>query len=206
MGIQVSTEELMNTMPLRETVAGEALSMLCGSNTTLQLGAIGIRSPFASVRVLLSSKTEFRFSIQMASTGPSSTIQMCSPVRETKCLFTWLRKWGGMKTLCCHPQAKMSYISEYEFSADKRVQNVFLANQQSWAISLQEKQQLSHLFCGILNMNKEIRFSSLSSQLENIQKQKHKRQIASETSKRLTLSDVQAISHDKAAVWMWFTL
>lgn len=72
----------MNTMPLRETVAGEALSMLCGSKTTLQLGAMGIRSPFASVSVLLSSKTEFRFSIQMASTGPSRTIQMCSPGRE----------------------------------------------------------------------------------------------------------------------------
>lgn len=72
----------MNTMPFRETVAGEALSMLCGSKTTLQLGAIGIRSPFASVRVLLSSKTEFKFSIQMASTGPSSTIQMFSPEKE----------------------------------------------------------------------------------------------------------------------------
>lgn len=69
----------MNTMPLRETVAGEALSMLCGSKTTLQFGAMGIRSPFASVRVLLSSKTELRFSIQMASTGPSRTIQMFSP-------------------------------------------------------------------------------------------------------------------------------
>lgn len=69
----------MNTMPLRETVAGEALSMLCGSKTTLQLGAIGMRSPLASVRVLLSSRTELRFSIQMASTGPSRTIQMFSP-------------------------------------------------------------------------------------------------------------------------------
>jgi len=84
-GLQLSTEELMNTMPLRDTVAGEALSMLCGSKTTLQLGAIGMRSPFASVRVLLSSKTEFRFSIQMASTGPSRTIQMCSPERKNTC-------------------------------------------------------------------------------------------------------------------------
>lgn len=69
----------MNTMPLRDTVAGEALSMLCGSKTTLQLGAMGMRSPLASVRVLLSSRTEFRFSIQMASTGPSRTIQTFSP-------------------------------------------------------------------------------------------------------------------------------
>lgn len=82
MGLQLSTEELMNTMPLRETVAGDALSILCGSKTTLQLGDIGIRSPLASVSVLLSSNTEFRFSIQMASTGPSKTIQMCSPEEE----------------------------------------------------------------------------------------------------------------------------
>lgn len=80
----------MNTMPLRETVAGEALSMLCGSKTTLQFGAMGIRSPFASVRVLLSSKTEFRFSIQMASTGPSRTIQMFSPERKKTMYFVCL--------------------------------------------------------------------------------------------------------------------
>ena len=29
------TDELMYTIPLRDTVAGEALSMLCGSKTTL---------------------------------------------------------------------------------------------------------------------------------------------------------------------------
>ena len=45
----------------------------------LQLTAIGILSPLASVSVLLSSSTEFKFSIQMASTGPSNTSQMCSP-------------------------------------------------------------------------------------------------------------------------------
>lgn len=96
----------MNTMPLRETVAGEALSMLCGSNTTLQLGAIGIRSPFASVRVLLSSKTEFRFSIQMASTGPSSTIQMCSPVREKKVFVYMITKMRWYEDLVLSPSSK----------------------------------------------------------------------------------------------------
>ena len=73
------TDELMYTIPLRETVAGEALSMLCGSNTTLHWGDMGMRSPLASVSVLLSSSTLFRFSIHMASTGPSRTIQICSP-------------------------------------------------------------------------------------------------------------------------------
>lgn len=97
-GLQLSTEELMNTMPLRDTVAGEALSMLCGSNTTLQLGAMGIRSPFAKVRVLLSSKTELRFSIQIASTGPSRTIHMCSPEKFHigKCLFDCFREKDQM--------------------------------------------------------------------------------------------------------------
>lgn len=57
--------------------------MLWGSKMILQLGAMGIRSPLARVRVLLSSSTEFKFSIQIASTGPSSTNQMCSPIRDT---------------------------------------------------------------------------------------------------------------------------
>lgn len=57
MGCQSNTEEDMNTIPFLDTVAGEALSMLWGSNTTLQLGAMGILSPFASVSVLLSSST-----------------------------------------------------------------------------------------------------------------------------------------------------
>ena len=80
-GSQSMTELLMYTIPFLDTVAGEALSMLCGSKTTLQFGAMGIRSPLARVKVLLSSSTLLRFSIQMASTGPSRTIQMCSPCK-----------------------------------------------------------------------------------------------------------------------------
>jgi len=37
---------------------------------------MGILSPLASVRILLSSNTVLRFSIQIASTGPSQTIQV----------------------------------------------------------------------------------------------------------------------------------
>lgn len=83
-GFQSNTEELMKTIPLRETVAGEALSMLWGSKIILQLGDIGMRSPLAKVRVLLSSRTEFRFSIQIASTGPSKTIQICSFLKKMR--------------------------------------------------------------------------------------------------------------------------
>lgn len=79
MGFQLRAEELMMTIPIRDTVAGEALSMLCTSNTSLQDGDMVMRSPLARVSVLLSSRTELRFSIHMASTGPSSTIHMNSP-------------------------------------------------------------------------------------------------------------------------------
>ena len=72
-------------MPFRETVAGEALSMFAGSKIILVFGFIGIRSPLANVRVLLSSNTEFKFSIQIASTGPSNTIHMCSSANK-KCI------------------------------------------------------------------------------------------------------------------------
>ena len=81
-GLQCSMELLMYTIPLRDTVAGDALSMLCTSKMILHVADIGIRSPLASVRVLLSSNTELRFSIQMASTGPSRTNQICSPCTQ----------------------------------------------------------------------------------------------------------------------------
>lgn len=83
MGLQLRAEELMKTIPTRDTVAGEALSMLCTSNTSLQDGDMVMRSPLAKVSVLLSSSTEFRFSIHMASTGPSNTIHMNSPEIHT---------------------------------------------------------------------------------------------------------------------------
>lgn len=74
------------TIPQRETVAGEALSMLCGSKMILQYGDMGKRSPFANVSVRLSSSTEFKFSIHSESTGPSKTSQMCSPLFVRKVL------------------------------------------------------------------------------------------------------------------------
>lgn len=77
-GVHCNTEALTNTIPIREIVAGDALSTLSGSKTSLLLAAIIMRSPFAKVRVLLSSKTEFKFSIQTASTGPSKTIHKLS--------------------------------------------------------------------------------------------------------------------------------
>lgn len=61
--------------------------MLWTSNNSLHVGDIGIRSPFARVRVLLSSKTEFRFSIQTGSTGPSKMRNIFSPGKIIKRLF-----------------------------------------------------------------------------------------------------------------------
>jgi len=80
-GFQSRIELDMKTIPFLDTVAGEALSMLCTSKMILQLGAIGILSPLAKVSVLLSSNTEFKFSIQIASTGPSNNSHTCSPCR-----------------------------------------------------------------------------------------------------------------------------
>lgn len=67
------TDALMKTIPIREIVAGLALSTLSGSKRSLEFAAIIILSPLANVNVLLSSNTEFRFSIHTASTGPSKT-------------------------------------------------------------------------------------------------------------------------------------
>jgi hypothetical protein len=63
-------------IPHLETVAGEALFKFSTSKTNLQFSVIGILSPLAKVKILLSSNTVFKFSIQIASTGPSQTIQV----------------------------------------------------------------------------------------------------------------------------------
>ena len=73
-GRQPRSLDEMKMTPARETVAGEALRRSSTSICSVTLGrSIGMRSLFASVRILLSSMTVLRFSIQMASTGPSST-------------------------------------------------------------------------------------------------------------------------------------
>ncbi|CAF3341878.1 unnamed protein product [Rotaria sp. Silwood2] len=70
----------LNIIPQRDTVAGDALSILCTSNISLTFDAIDIRSPFANVNSLLSSNTELRFSIHIASTGPSRIIHQASSI------------------------------------------------------------------------------------------------------------------------------
>jgi len=110
----VDLSEQKFLLPFLETVAGEALSMLWGSKMILQFGAMGIRSPLASVRVLLSSRTELRFSIQIASTGPSNTSHMCSPVNE----YTWiLMDPFSEAVLYCSDQQRHLAISYQTFWA-----------------------------------------------------------------------------------------
>ena len=65
----------------------------------MQSGAIGMRSPLARVSVLLSSSTLLRFSIQMASTGPSSTSQMCSPFLALCVLLQRVEKMPSVQSL-----------------------------------------------------------------------------------------------------------
>ena len=62
-------------MPHLETVAGLALFRFSVSKTILILEVKSILSPFSRRRDLLSSSTWFKFYIQIASTGPSQTIQ-----------------------------------------------------------------------------------------------------------------------------------
>jgi hypothetical protein len=65
-------------MPARETVAGDATRRSSTSKTS-DIGPVsGMRSPLMSVRILLSSITEFMLSIHIASTGPSNMIQFSS--------------------------------------------------------------------------------------------------------------------------------
>jgi len=64
------------TYPHLDTVAGEALFKSLTSKTNLQFSVIKIISPLAKVKILLSSRTVLRFSIQIASTGPSQTIHV----------------------------------------------------------------------------------------------------------------------------------
>jgi hypothetical protein len=61
----------MYICPHLETVAGDALFRFYTSKTSLHWSVIGILSPLASVKILLSSRTVFKLYIQRVSTGPS---------------------------------------------------------------------------------------------------------------------------------------
>ncbi|RNA22879.1 hypothetical protein BpHYR1_019293 [Brachionus plicatilis] len=63
-------------MPHRLTVAGDACSKSLASNIMFCFELILIISPLMRHNFLLSSRTVFMFSIQMASTGPSNTIHL----------------------------------------------------------------------------------------------------------------------------------
>jgi len=66
----------MKIYPHLDTVAGDALLRFSTSKTNLQFSVIGILSPLAKVKILLSSSTVFKLSIQIVSTGPSKVIQV----------------------------------------------------------------------------------------------------------------------------------
>ena len=80
-----------------------------------------MRSPFAKVRVLLSSNTLLRFSIHMASTGPSRTIQICSPEARGKrfmnridIIVLFLQRDKTIFVLREHPQTPVSRTKSNE--------------------------------------------------------------------------------------------
>ena len=68
----------MKIIPHRLTVAGEATARSSTSNCMQIVGESLIISPLTKQSFLLSSKTVFMFSIQIASTGPSHTIHFLS--------------------------------------------------------------------------------------------------------------------------------
>jgi len=62
----------MYTIPHRDTVAGEATVKSATSNNIFILWCNFILSPFDKHNTIESSNTEFMFSTQSASTGPSN--------------------------------------------------------------------------------------------------------------------------------------
>jgi hypothetical protein len=80
----------------------------------LHCGDIGIRSPLAKVKVLLSSKTLFKFSIQMASTGPSSTIQIFSPGKIVEKKYKIVNDLVHYLTMMYHKHKTLRYYRLYE--------------------------------------------------------------------------------------------
>lgn len=74
---QPNASSVTKTIPHHETVAGEAYSKESTSNNILISTFRRILCPFAKHNKRLSSNTEFIFSIQRASTGPSKQIHFC---------------------------------------------------------------------------------------------------------------------------------
>lgn len=77
-GSQPSYSAVKYTIPQRETVAGEATARSITSKSIRIWGRSLIRWPLDKHSVMLSSRTVFMFSIQIASTGPSKTVHIFS--------------------------------------------------------------------------------------------------------------------------------
>jgi hypothetical protein len=97
----VRVSSLNHTMPQRLTVASVAYLRSCTSKKMRMLGGSARRSPFGSVRSLLSSSSAFRFSTHSGSTSPSKMIQCrlfisprtCTPVGRTwRSIFSLTKK------------------------------------------------------------------------------------------------------------------
>mmetsp|Transcript_31285 Transcript_31285/g.75654 ORF Transcript_31285/g.75654 Transcript_31285/m.75654 type:complete len:220 (+) Transcript_31285:5169-5828(+) len=76
--VQRSMWGSISTMPLRETVAGEATARSSTSNCMQMVGDSLMISPETRHSFLLSSSTVFMFSIHTASTGPSNMTHFLS--------------------------------------------------------------------------------------------------------------------------------
>ncbi len=77
----------IRTIPLRETVAGDATERSSGSNIIVIVLVSLMISPELRHSFLLSSITVFMFSIQIASTGPSNRIHLRFTCRRRMSAF-----------------------------------------------------------------------------------------------------------------------
>ena len=87
-------------------VAGEATARSSTSKIILIVGLIRIYLLEARMSILLSSKTVFKFSIQMASTGPSKIIHWLSGVSDSALFLIKL-----VATPSIHSLVLLSYSS-----------------------------------------------------------------------------------------------
>lgn len=100
------------TIPQRLTVAGVPCPMSRTSNMTRILGSSSNRSPLGSVKVLLSSRTEFKLSTQSGSKSPSKTIQcLCDGADDAD-----MRRRIAVKMPSLHSRVFMSSLPAEQLS------------------------------------------------------------------------------------------
>mmetsp|Transcript_98082 Transcript_98082/g.299850 ORF Transcript_98082/g.299850 Transcript_98082/m.299850 type:complete len:346 (+) Transcript_98082:6210-7247(+) len=101
-----TTSSANHTIPQRETVANVAYLSVSTSNMIRTCGGIAKRSPLGRVSILLSSKTEFKFSAHSGSTSPSNIIHC----RRSFCPRVETRRKMSVNTPSVHSKVVLSNL------------------------------------------------------------------------------------------------